>query len=217
MKRTTRKHLKEDKFQKLITRFVEFVKNNKKQILMAVAAAALSVVIFIAVQIINAQNLKKQNAQLNRIRSLSAELSEKPENLQELEKLAGAGKFARLAYIEMAKYWIEKGDIGRARSALGKVGGEKDFFYYQARDLLGQTFLSQEEYAQAIDVYREIQEAAPDDYVLDVVMFHLAEAYEGNGNIDEALALYKEVQEKYPQTYYGNDAAAKISELEEKK
>ena len=49
------------------------------------------------------------------------------------------------------------------------------------------------------------------------MLARLAEAYEGKGELEEAMALYKRLQEEYPQTYYGYDAAAKIRELEQKK
>ncbi|MBN1223337.1 MAG: tetratricopeptide repeat protein [Candidatus Aminicenantes bacterium] len=216
MKRKERKHLKEDKFQEAITQIIEYARKYKKEIFMAGIAVAAVVAIFIVIQVINAQNLKRQNVQLYRIRSLSAELTEKPENLQELEKLAGNGKFARLAHIELAKYWLEKGNFAEAQSRLEKVRGKKDLFYYQAQDLLGQTFINQKEYDKAIGIYETIKEENPENYVLDVVIFHLAEAYEGKGEIEKALGLYKRVQEDYPQTYYGNDASSKVKELEQK-
>jgi len=217
MKRTTRKHLKEDQFQKFITRFLDAIKKFKREIFMAAAGVAFILVIFAGAQIINSLSLNKQNAVLYRIKNLSAELEEKPENLQELEKIAGNGKFVRLAYVELAKYWFERGDFAKSQSYLEKVEGNRDLFYYQAQDLLGQTFLNQKEFTKAIDLYKAMEDKKPDNYPLDAVLAHLAEAYEGMGQREEALALYKRLQEEYAQTYYGYDAAAKIRELEQKK
>lgn len=217
MKRKTRKHLKEDKFQQIITKSVDFIRDHVKEISLAGAGLAFIVLVFVVIQVINAQNLKKQNVILDQIRKLSSEVADKPENLQALENLAGNGKFSRIAYLELAKYWFEREDYAKAKSYLENITGKKDIFYYQAEDLLAQVFINQNDYDQAIEIYKSIENENPENYVLDAVLFHLAEALEKKGEIEEALALYERIKEKYPQTYYGYDATAKVTELEQKK
>jgi len=217
MKRTTRKHLKEDKFQKIVSQSVEFLKNHTKELSLAGAGVVVVALIFVVIQVIQAQALRKQNRILDQIRSLSSELADKPENLQELEKLAGNGKFARMAYLELAKYWFEREDLAKAQSQLENIKGKKDLFYYQAQDLLAQTFIHQNDLDRAIEIYKTIEKEKPENYVLDAVLFHRAEAHEKKGEIEEALELFKRVKEEFPQTYYGYDATAKVTELEQKK
>jgi len=217
MKRTTRKHLKEDKFQKIVTQSVEFLKSHTKELSLAGAGVVVVALIFVVIQVIQAQTLRKQNRILDQIRTLSSELADKPENLQELEKLAGNGKFARIAYLELAKYWFEREDMAKAQSQLANIKGKKDLFYYQAQDLLAQTFIHQNDLDRAIEIYKTIEKENPKNYVLDAVLFHRAEAHEKKGEIDEALELFKRVKEEFPQTYYGYDATAKVTELEQKK
>ena len=217
MKRKTRKHLKEDQFQKIVTQSVDFLRDHTKEFSLAGAGLALIILVFVIIQVINVQNMKRQNAILDQIRSLSSEISDKPENLQELENLAGNGKFSRIAYLELAKYWFEKEDYAKTQSYLGNIKGKKDLVYYQAQDLLAQTFINQDDFDRAIEIYKTIENENPANYVLDAVLFHRAEAHEKKGEIEEALDLFKRIKEEYPQTYYGYDATAKVTELEEKK
>ncbi len=217
MKRKTRKHLKEDQFQKIITQTIEFLRDHTKEIIMAGVGLAAIILVFLAIQVVNAQNLKKQNVVLDQIRKLSSEVADKPENLQELENLAGKGKFSRIAYLELAKYWFERDDYAKTQSYLENIKGKKDLFYYQAKDLLAQVSINQNDFDKAIEIYKTIENENPDSYVLDAVLFHRAEAHEKKGETEEALTLFKRIKEEFPQTYYGNDATAKITELEQKK
>jgi outer membrane protein assembly factor BamD (BamD/ComL family) len=89
-------------------------------------------------------------------------------------------------------------------------------FYYQAQDLLAQTFINQNDFERAIEIYKTIESESPKSYFLDAVLFHRAEAHEKKGEIEEALELLKRIKEEFPQTYYGYDATAKITELEQK-
>ena len=95
--------------------------------------------------------------------------------------------------------------------------GKKDLIYYQAEDLKGQIFISQENYDDAITLYGKLEEENPKEYVLDAVLFHKAQAHEKKGETAEALLLYKRLQEEFSQTYYGYDASAKVLNLEQKK
>jgi tetratricopeptide (TPR) repeat protein len=217
MKRKTRKHLKEDQFQKIVTQSVEFIKDHTKEISLAGAGLVIIILIVVVIQVINVQSLKKQNVVLDQIRKLSSEVADKPENLQELENLAGNGKFSRMAYLELAKYWFERDDYAKTQSCLENIKGKRDLFYYQAQDLLAQVFINRNDFDKAIEIYKTIENENPKSYVLDAVLFHRAEAHEKKGETEEALTLFKRVKEEFPQTYYGYDATAKVTELEQKK
>ncbi len=218
MKRAIKKQLKEDKFQQTITNIIDFSKEHTKEISFAGVGVAVLVLVFFVFQLISVQQIKKENQVLNRILALSSEVRENPEKLAELEELAGKGKFSRVGYLELAKYWFEKEDFTKAKSYLDEISkGKRDRVYYQAQDLLGQVYVSQKDYDSAIALYGKIEEENPKEYVLDAVLFHKAQAYEKKGETEEALALYKRLKEEFEQTYYGYDASAKVLNLEEKK
>lgn len=218
MKRATRKHLKEDKFQKTITGIVDYSKEHTKEISIAGAGVLAVILVFIVFQLIGAQQIKKENRILAQIMKLSSEVRENPEKITELEQLAGMGRFSRVGYLELAKYWFEKEDFAKATPYLDEIyKGKKDLIYYQAQDLMGQIFINQKNYDDAIALYGKMAEENPEAYVLDAILFHKAQAHEKKGETEEALALYKRLQEEFSQTYYGYDASAKVLRLEEKK
>jgi predicted negative regulator of RcsB-dependent stress response len=218
MKRATRKHLKEDKFQKTITDIVDFSKKHTKEISFAGVGVVVLILAFIVFQLISAQQIRKENKSLDQILTLSNEIRSNPEKIAELEELAGKGRFSRIGYLELAKYWFEKEDFAKVTPFLDEISkGKRDLVYYQAQDLKGQVYISQKDYDSAILLYGELEEKNPEAYVLDAVLFHKAQAHEKKGETEEALVLYKRLQEEFSQTYYGYDASAKVLNLEEKK
>ncbi|MGD9346672.1 MAG: tetratricopeptide repeat protein [Candidatus Aminicenantes bacterium] len=218
MKRKTRHQLKEDKFQKTITNIVDFSKEHTREISIVGAGVAVLVLAYIVFLFLNAQQIKRENQVLDQIFALSSEIREDSTKIPELEELAGMGKFSRIGYLELAKYWFEKEDFAKATPYLDEIfKGKKDLVFYQAKDLLGQIHIRQENYDEAIALYGELEEKNPKEYILDGILFHKAQAHEKKGEPEEALALYKRLQEEFSQTYYGYDASAKVLDLEEKK
>jgi predicted negative regulator of RcsB-dependent stress response len=218
MKRATKKHLKEDKFQTTITNIVDFSQSHTKELSIAGVGVLILILAFFAFQMINAQQIKKENKTLDQILTLSSEIRDNPEKITELEALAGNGRFSRIGYMELAKYWFEKEEFAKVTPYLDEIAkGKKDLLYYQAQDLKGQLYISQNDYDNAIALYGELEEKNPKEYVLDAVLFHKAQAHEKKGETAEALLLYKRLQEEFSQTYYGYDASAKVLNLEEKK
>ena len=218
MKRKERKHLKGDEFVSSINKIVRFFQGRTKELVaLAVLLAALALV-FVGLKIVTGENRKKESLLLTQILNLSSELNNNPENVAQLEELAGDGKFSRLAYLLLATYYVENGDNDKAQSYLGKMPeNRKDTFYYQAQDLLAQIHFKRKNYDKAIEIYKKIEEEDPKDHTLDVVLFHRAEVHEEKGEDEEAMALYKRVQEEFSQTFYGYDAGQKIRKLETKK
>jgi predicted negative regulator of RcsB-dependent stress response len=218
MKRTTRKHLKEDKFQMTVQNMIDFSKARTKEMSIAAAGLGILILAFFVFQFFKAQQMKRENLVLDQILTLSSEIRDNPEKIAQLEELAGKGKFSRIAYLELAKYWFEKEDFAKVTPYLDEIAtGQNDLIYYQAEDLKGQVFISQDKYDDAIALYGELEEKNPKEYVLDAVLFHKAQAHEKKGENEEALLLYKRLQEEFSQTYYGYDASAKVLNLEKKK
>ncbi len=215
MKRIERKQLKEDELASGLTKSLRFIKNWTRELVIAAGVIVFLLIVFAVFQLVKAHNLSKENQVISQILSLRSEADKKPENLAKLEKLAGQGKFSRLAYIELATYWFDKNDLAKAQENLGKIGDNlKDMLYYQAQDLLGRVYIRQKAYDKAIEVYKKIEKDNPKSYPLDAVLYHRAEALEMKGDTAEAVALYKKIREQFPQTYYGYDASQRLSKLE---
>lgn len=213
-----RKRLKEDEFVSTLTKIFDLAKKRSRELLLGAAVLAVILLVVLVSNAIKAQSVKKDSHLLAEILEISSQLDDNPDKVVGLEALAGNGKFARIAYLKLASYWIEQGDSEKAKSYLEKVPDKrKDITYYQAQDMLAQVFLRDKEYDRAIAIYKTIEEEDQKDYALDAVLFHMAEAHEGKGELDKALELYKRVQDEYSQTFYGYDAAKKVTELEDKK
>jgi predicted negative regulator of RcsB-dependent stress response len=216
MKKVVKKQLKEDEFVSTINKIIEFAAKRKRELIAGAAAVAVIILIILGIRLIGAQQVKKESALLTEIFQLSTEVNDNPEKLSELEALTGNGKFARVATIRLASYWFEKEDFAKAEELLVNFpASNKDLFYYQARDLLGQVYRKQNKLDEALALYERIAENSS-GYSLDVVYSHMAEIYDEKGDVDKALEYYKKLQEEFAQSYYAYDAAAKIRELEEK-
>jgi tetratricopeptide (TPR) repeat protein len=218
MKRVMRKRLKEDEFVSTVTKIFNFAKKRSRELTIGAGAVAIILLAFLVSNTIKAQSVKRDSRLLAEILEIGSQLKDNPDRVAELEALAGNGKFSRLAYLKLASYWIEQGDSEKAKSYLEKIPDtRKDITYYQAQDMLAQVYIRDKEFDRAIMIYKSIEEEGQKDYTLDAVLFHMAEAHEGKGEVAIALELYKRVQDEYSQTYYGMDASQKVGELEEKK
>ena len=218
MKRKIKKQLKEDELVTGFQKFLEFAKTWQKEIIIFAVVVAVLAALYGSVQLIRAQQAKKESRRVGEILALRADLAKNPQNVAKLEQLGGTEKAARLASISLATYWIEQGNLDKALASLAKIKDiPKDFFYYQAQDLTAQVEILKGRYDQAIQILKKIEEAKPKDYLLDVVLYHHAEALEKKGQPKEARDLYKKVQDEYAQTYFGYDASAKVKKLESAK
>jgi len=218
MKKELRKRLKEDEFISTMTKLVTLAKKWSKQIIMGVTAVIVIILAILISNTIKAQAVKRDSRLLGDILEISTQLNDNPEKVVDLEALAGNGKFSRIAYLKLAAFTIEQGDSGKAKFYLEKMTDDrKDITYYQAQDMLAQIFIRDKEYDKAIAIYKTIEEEGQKDYILDSVLFHMAEAHEGKGELDIALEIYLRVQEEYAQSSYGFNASKKVTELEGKK
>lgn len=218
MKRKIKKQLKEDELVTGFQKFLEFAKTWQKEVIIFAVVVAVLAALYGSFQLIRAQQAKKESRRVGEILALRADLAKNPQNVAKLEQLGGTEKAARLAFISLATYWIEQGNLDKALAGLAKIkDNPKDFFYYQAQDLTAQVEILKGRYDQAIQILKKIEEAKPKDYLLDVVLYHHAEALEKKGQPKEARDLYKKVQDEYAQTYFGYDASAKVKKLESAK
>jgi len=214
MKRTERHHLQENEMRHGLSWLVEFVKKWQKELTIVAAAAAFAAVVLLALVLVRARGRSVQSRVIGEVGAAAAEAAQKPEKLAELEKLAGEGRYARLANLELAKYWTERGEWAKAEAALGRMpGSRKDLLYYQAEDLKAQVACGKKEYDKAIAIYRKVRDEKPKVYPLDAVLFRLAETHELKGETKEALEVYKKLQEEYSQTYFGYEASLKVGRL----
>ncbi len=193
---------------------VETIRKYRREIVIVAGALVFAAVVFGALLLVRSHGRSVQSRAIGEIGDLAAEVVLKPEKLADLEKLAEKGRTARLANMELARYWAEKGDWAKAESYLGRIAdGRKDLLHYQAEDLKAQVALGKKEFDKAIAIYKKIGDEKPKVYPLDAALFHLAESHELKGETKEALDLYKKLQEEYAQSYYGYEASLKVGRL----
>lgn len=214
MKRTERHHLQENEMTHGLSWLVEFGKKWRKELTIVGAAAAFAAVVFVALVLIRSHSQSVQSRVIGEVGALAAEAAQKPEKLAGLEKLAGAGGSARLANLELAKYWTERNDWAKAESYLGRIpASRKDLLYYQTEDLKAQVAVGKKDFDRAIAIYSKVRDEKPKVYPLDAVLFRLAESHELKGETAEALEIYKKLQTDYSQTYFGYEASVKVGRL----
>jgi len=213
MKRKERRKLKSNELSDFISRIFDLAKKRAREAAIAVGVIAFILIVFIFSRYIKGLNLQKQSQLLAEINEVNQELYENPEKIQDLEKLAGNGRFTRMGYIYLAKYHIEKEEFDKALQALENISGTReDMIYYQGQLLKAEIFYGKGQLDEALAVYQKIEQSQPRDFALDIVLFKQAELLEEKGNKDKALELYKKVSEDYPQTYYGFEASQKIEQ-----
>lgn len=218
MKKKVKKQLKGDEFISVINKIIHFVKSRTKQIIAAGLGIVVIINIFLGIKYMQTQGSKKQSQILADIVQLSDELEGDPVKLNELEKIGGSGKFSRLAYIKIAVFSYEQGELDKALNALENIPTyKKDLIYYQAMDLKARVYAAQDKHDQALAVYQGIEDENPKDYALDVVLFKKAKILLEQGKQQEALALFTKIQEDFPQTFYGYEATQEAAKIEEKK
>lgn len=214
MKQSEKKFLKGDEFVSGLRRVLDFLKSNEKNLFIAIGCVAVVILIVLGLFALDRNRVRKESQTVGEIIALRADLDKNPANLSRLEKLAGDGRFSRLAYVELASYWMEKGDLNKAEQQASRVKPKiKDTLYYQAQDLLARIAVRKKDFAKALGIYKTMEEEKPKDYPLDGILFHKAEALEQKGDIPGAIAVYKKIQAEFNQTYFGYEAALKASKL----
>jgi tetratricopeptide (TPR) repeat protein len=218
MKRTERHHLKEDEMAHGVHWLVEFFQNYRREISIVAVALGVAAFVFIGLVALRSHSRSLHSRAIGEVGDLAAQVAQKPEKLAELEKLAAKGRTARLATLELGKYWAEKSDWAKAESALARFpSAPKDLLYYQAEDLKAQVALGRKEFDKAIAIYKRISDEKPKVYPLDAALFRLAEGHELKGEIAAALEIYKKLQADFPQSYFGYEASLKAGKLNARK
>lgn len=214
MKRKERRQIKQDQLVSGVARFIIFIKDKKEEIFkIGLVLAGVAVIVF-ALYLLKRHNENVQSKVASEIISLSAELSAKPENLTRLEKIAGRGMFNRLAYIELAKHWLTKGDDNKAEEYIRKFPDhKKDLLYSQSQYLLARILTSKKDYDGAVGVYKKILDLKQAGFPLDLAMLNLAEVLELKGSRPEARDYYERIQREYGQTPTAYEASLRASRL----
>jgi len=217
MKRTERHHLKEDEMAHGLSWLAEFFNKYKRETLIVAGAVVFAAVVFSALLIVRAHGRSVQSRAIGEVGDLAAAAVDKPEKLADLEKLAGKARTARLANLELARYWAERGDWAKAESFAGRIpDGRKDLLHFQAEDLKAQIALGRKDFDKAIAIYKKAIDEKPEAYPVDALLFHLAESHELKGETQAAIDLYKKLQEEHAQSYYGYEASLKAGRLGQK-
>ena len=215
MKRDIKKRLKEDEFVHGFSWVVDFVQKWKKEMIIAGAVIIGLAVIWIGLGVVRRIQQGKDSAVLGEILDLSSGLAKAPQNEAKLQALAEKGKFARVARVQLASYWVRKGNLDAAEKVLaGPGGGRKDFFYYQAQDLAAEIATLKGDPDRALKILRAMEDARPKEYLLDSILYHRAEALEKKGDKVGALAVYKKLQTDFSQSYFGYEAGRKAQKIE---
>jgi tetratricopeptide (TPR) repeat protein len=215
MKRTERKHLKEDEFASGLQRFYSVFTHNKGIFFVGLGIIALAVLIFLGVRFLQGQRLARQGRIESQILEIYSGLDKQPGDTARLEEMATHGRTGRLAYLLLGNYWISQGNPQKAEALLAKVkDNPKDLIYYQAQDLLGQIYFQRKDYDKAIEIYKAIQADEPQEFPVDQAIFRQAEALEKKGQKAEALTLYKKIQEEFMEGAFAYQAAQKVRQLE---
>lgn len=214
MKNADRQKLKEDGMTKGVFSVLDYLKEHTQILIKAGMVAAGVVVIVFAVILVLNRREAAQSKVASEIMTAVENLGQNPANLSVLERLAGNGKYNRLAYLELAKYWMAKGDLPKADGYVAKLPvGRKDGVYYQGELLKARISVLRKDYDRAVTAYKKIIDERSKDFPLDYAMFSLAEAYELKGDNVKALEMYKEVASKYAQSSMGYQASLKAGRL----
>jgi len=122
--------------------------------------------------------------------------SDKEDLWAEAEKRYSANNWvaARVAYLQFARQ--------------NKDDGRTDNAFYQ----VGETYLSQGRYADAIVEFRKVVEFPRSD-VADAAIYRSADALAAMGRCDNAKALYESFVADYPRSKYRRDAIRKIRNI----
>jgi hypothetical protein len=115
MKKVVKKQLKGDEFVSTMTKIWRFFEARTKEILIGVAVVVFIGLLYAGVRFIRAQQIRKESRLVSQLLELRSSAAAKPENLAALEKAAGEGKYARLGYVLTATYWVERGDLEKAK------------------------------------------------------------------------------------------------------
>ncbi len=218
MKKKVKRQLKTDEFANFMNRIFDFFKSNQREFTIAGAALLVIALVFLSVRYVQAVNSRKQSEILGQILQLESEIKDNPDSLVELEQMAGKGKFGRLAAIKAAALNFERGRTGKAVELLQNVSSApKDMVYYQARDLLGQIYFSQQQYDEALAVFSEIERENPRVYPMDIILYRKARVLAARNDVDLAIEAFTKLQTDFPNSYYGYEATREAQKLEEKK
>jgi tetratricopeptide (TPR) repeat protein len=193
---------------------LDFFKTYQREILIIAGALAFVAVVLGALAMVRSHGRSVMSQAIGEVGDLAAAAVDAPEKLADLEKLAEQGRTARMANLELARYWAERGDWAKAASYADRItDGRKDLLHFQTEDLKAQIALGRKDFDAAIAIYQKAVDEKPEAYPVDALLFGLAESHELKGETAAALEIYKKLQTEYSQSYYGYEASLKAGRL----
>lgn len=217
MKRKERHQLKEDELKTALSRLYSWIWKRKREFSLGLAIVGVVIIAIVGVRLVKAHQIKKESQIFGQIIELRQALENQDDTkVVELEKLAGRGRFSRVAYLEQASYYAKKGEVEKALSWAEKFPpNPKDILWVKAMDLQAQLWCYQKDYDRALKLYELILKNLPDDFPADIILFHKAQVLEEEGKREEAVKLYTQLRDQYSQTYFGYEASQKLIQLGE--
>ena len=212
MKRTERHHLKGDGFVAGLNRLFLFAREWKKEMLTALGVVLILAAAYALLIVVQAQQAKRQSRILGDIIRVTEAEALDEAALEKLKELSGRGRYARVGYLHLAGYWLERGDLDQAESYAARISGSRrDLVSAQARVLQARIHVLRGEFDQALEIFRKLEREKPRGFPLDAVLFEYAETLEKTGEKSLADDLYRRLAEEYGQTFFGYEAMLKLN------
>ena len=212
MKRTERHHLKADGFVAGLNRLFLFAREWKKEMLTALGVVLILAAAYALLIVVQAQQAKRQSRILGDIIRVTEAEALDEAALEKLKELSGRGRYARVGYLHLAGYWLERGDLDQAESYAARISGSRrDLVSAQARVLQARIHVLRGEFDQALEIFRKLEREKPRGFPLDAVLFEYAETLEKTGEKSLADDLYRRISEEYGQTFFGYEAMLKLN------
>lgn len=217
MKRKERHQLKEDELKTALSRLYAWGRKYQREISVGLIFVGLVILVVLGVRLYKAHQLKKESRLLTQIIELRQSLEKgEEEKLTQLEQLKGPGRFSRLAYLELASYYYDQGQLEKSLAYLEEFPPRPmDVLWVKALDLKAQILRIQEKYEEALKIYELLEKKAPEDFPEDIILFHKAQILEETGDLKAAIELYTRLKDEFSQTYFGYEASQKLAQLGE--
>jgi len=216
MKRKERHQLKEDELKTALSRLYAWARKYQREIFVGLVLVGLVALVILGVKVIKAHQLRKESRLLTQIIELRQSLEKgEMEKVNQLEQLKGSGRFSRLAYLELASYYYDQGQLEKSLVYLEEFPSRpKDVLWVKALDLKAQVLRAQKKYEEAVKIYELLEKEVPDDFPEDIILFHKAQILEESGEIKAAIELYTRLKNEFSQTYFGYEASQRLTQLQ---
>lgn len=123
-------------------------------------------------------------------------------------------KAANLASFYAGASYLKLGDFPGAIRNLEKFSSDDYLLQGRAYSLIGDAYMEQDDFANAIDSYKQAVDYKKNDSFTPIYMKKLAIAQEQNGDLAAAASTYGSIIKDYPNASEANDAKKQKARLE---